>query len=84
MKTKVSKSAQIVWAVLQQKQKQKEQARTIWQERYIFEQCKQARPQRRKYHNTLFREQMGTIGETIVTRHTASGRAIVCRTKNIY
>lgn len=46
-----------------------------------FDMCKQARPARRRYHNTLFREQSGTIGTTIVTMHTPSGRAIVCRTK---
>ena len=54
----------------------------VCKDTHIFEQCKQARPQRGKYHNTLFREQSGTIGTTIVTKHTASGRTIVCRTKN--
>lgn len=53
----------------------------VCKDTHIFEQCKQARPQRGKYHNTLFREQSGTIGMTIVTKHTASGRATVCRTK---
>lgn len=85
----LSKSISPVIVRIQQANVVRERMMSAYQKRtgdvckdtHIFEQCKQARPQRGKYHNTLFREQSGTIGTNITTRHTPSGRAIVCRTK---
>lgn len=54
-------------------------------ERDVFDKCKNARPDRRKYRNTLFKEQCGTIGEHLTVRHfDGSYISVTCRAKNIY
>lgn len=53
-------------------------------ERNIFEKCKDARPMRRKFHNTLFKEQSGTIQEYISDKRVGDFCVVTCRTKNIY
>lgn len=50
-----------------------------------FSECKTARPQRRKYHNTLYKETMGSVGESIIVRRfPGSYITSVCKTKMFY
>lgn len=50
----------------------------------IFERCKQVRPNRTKYRNTLYREQAGTMGNYVHTVRVGEYITNVCSSKRTF
>lgn len=53
-------------------------------ERNIFAIGKGSRPSRRRFRNTSYKEQAGTVGNTLVCKRPSPFITVVCRTKNIF
>lgn len=47
----------------------------------VFEECRQARPKRKRFRNTVCSEKAGRIGTRLSVRHALDGHEIVCRCK---
>ena len=60
------------------------QAKHMERDTHVFDECKQARPNRTKYRNTLYREQAGTMGNYVRTVRVGEYITNVCSSKRTF